>query len=342
MGQEFAFIFDIIIISLAIGMTFVGIKKGFTRVILEMLSLIAALVLAFLISEPIANGIYGEFIEKPLEKSIDENIGAAVELIEAEPFGNTDIDFDKIKVSDVPVGEIVPDYHGTGLAVMDLFDVDFSETGIENMNLGLFGIPENTDFSSVNAKTADFSMAEIEKYGLGKLITAQYLASSMIKSPISETLNGIISSVKEHLPMIFTDTNSENANVSSVRTVVMAMFDTKSSVKTALMDGIISPSCIIVIRSVAAIILFALFMIILSLICRAAGWINKIPVLGKVNALLGGAVGLCESAVISVLICIAVKMIVSMFGGTVIMFNETAINSTFVFKYIYYLDILSF
>lgn len=342
MGQEFAFVFDIIIIAAAVGMTFVGIRKGFARIIIEMLATVIALALAFFISEPIANGIYGEFIEKPLEKAVDEKIDGAEQLIDIKPFGETDLAFDKIKISDVPVTDIVPNYEGTGAAVMDLTDVDFSESGIEKLNLALFGVHDDVDFTSVNAKAANFSMTDIEKYGLGKLVTAHYLATCMVKSPVAETLGGMIDAVKNSLPMIFTEAGTESVNVSSVRTVVLAMIDTKSSAKTALMDGIISPACIIIIRSIVVILLFIVFAAILGIIARGAGFINKIPVIGKINSLLGGVAGLCEAAVIIVLFCLVTRLISSMFGGEVILFNDTAINSTFLFKSIYNLDFLNF
>ena len=342
MGQEFAFVFDIIIIAAAVGMTFVGIRKGFARIIIEMLATVIALALAFFISEPIANGIYGEFIEKPLEKAVDEKIDGAEQLIDIKPFGETDLAFDKIKISDVPVTDIVPNYEGTGAAVMDLTDVDFSESGIEKLNLALFGVHDDVDFTSVNAKAANFSMTDIEKYGLGKLVTAHYLATCMVKSPVAETFGGMIDAVKNSLPMIFTEAGTESVNVSSVRTVVLAMIDTKSSAKTALMDGIISPACIIIIRSIVVILLFIVFAAILGIIARGAGFINKIPVIGKINSLLGGVAGLCEAAVIIVLFCLVTRLISSMFGGEVILFNDTAINSTFLFKHIYNLDFLSF
>lgn len=342
MGQEFAFVFDIIIIAAAVGMTFVGIKKGFTRIIIEMLAAVISLVLAFIISEPIANGIYGQFIEKPLEQAVNEQIGGVEQIVDIKPFGETDLAFDKIKVSDVFVTEIQPDYEGTGAASMDLTNVDFSESGIEKLNLALFGVPNDVNFSSVNAKTANFTMTDIETYGLGKLVTAHYLASCMVKSPVGETLGGMIDAVKKTLPNIFTDASGEAVNVASVRTVVLAMIDTKSSVKTALMDGIISPACIIIIRSIIIILLFIVFTAILGLTARAAGFINKIPVLGKVNSLLGGIAGLCEAAVMIVVFCLITRLISSMFSGNVILFNDTAINSTFLFKHIYNLDFLSF
>lgn len=342
MGQEFAFVFDIIIAAAAVGMTFVGVRKGFARIIIEMLATVTAFALAFFISEPIANGIYGRFIEKPLENAIDEMIDGEEQLVEIKPFGETKLDFDKIKISDVPVTEVEPNYEGTGAAVMDLSDVDFSESGIEQLDLALFGVQDGEDFTSVNAKTANFSRTDIEKYGLGKLVTAHYLASCMVKSPVAETLGGMIDAVKNSLPMIFTDAGSESVNVSSARMVVLAMIDTKLSAKTALMDGIISPDCIIIIRSIVVVLLFIVFAAILGIITRGAGFINKVPVIGKVNSLLGGIAGLCEAAVIIVLFCLVTRLISSMFGGDVILFNDTAINSTFLFKRIYNLDFLSF
>ncbi|MBP1562721.1 MAG: CvpA family protein [Oscillospiraceae bacterium] len=341
MGQEFAFVFDIIIIAAAVGMTFVGIKKGFARIIIEMLTVVLSFALAFFISEPIANGIYSEFVQKPLESAVDEKIGGMEQLVEIKPFGETDMDFDKIKISDVPVNEIVPDYEGTGAAVMDLSDVDFTGSGIEKLNLSFFGV-KASDFSSVNAKTANFSMTDIETHGIGKLVTAHYLATCMAKSPIAETIGGVIDAAKKALPIAFNDAGTESVTVSSVRTVVLAMIDTKSSAKTALMDGIISPACTIIIRSIVVILLFIVFTFVFGIIARASGFINKIPVIGKINSLLGGIAGLLEAAIIIVVFCLMTKLISSMFAGDVILFNDTAINSTFLFKHIYNLDFLSF
>ena len=43
-----------------------------------------------------------------------------------------------------------------------------------------------------------------------------------------------------------------------------------------------------------------------------------------------------------VMLCLVTRLISSMVDGDVILFNDTAINSTFLFKRIYYLDFLNF
>ena len=70
--------------------------------------------------------------------------------------------------------------------------------------------------------------------------------------------------------------------------------------------------------------------------------INKIPVIGKANALAGALAGLCEGIIAVFVICLVTRFIVSLCGGNAILFNQTAIDSTFIFKRVYEVDFLNF
>ena len=108
------------------------------------------------------------------------------------------------------------------------------------------------------------------------------------------------------------------------------------------MEGIIEPNCTAVIRAILFIVIFTAAMIVLNVVIYLAGLINKIPVLGKANEFMGGVAGLLEGAAVVVIICVVTRFVVALCGGTnIILFNETAIESTFLFKHIYNLDLIS-
>lgn len=116
MGQEFAIVFDVAIVAVVVFFFFAGWKNGFAKVILGMVAVIAAFACAMIFSKPIAETVYGNFIEKPLTDQID---GAIDEGLRSMRLGGIpDIDFTKVEISGKPVTEVTPDYAGTGKAVL--------------------------------------------------------------------------------------------------------------------------------------------------------------------------------------------------------------------------------
>lgn len=343
MGHEFAFIFDIIVLALIVGFTFAGAKKGFAKVILEMGAVLIAFFCAITFSEPLAKTIYKSFVEKPAEEFLESNVEKFDELLNVEYFSAGNLDFDKVKIDGKYAEELQLDYAGTNSAVIDLTNktVDLSETGLEEIDLAFFGIEKGSDLSSVSIKTVEFTVNDVKKYGVGTLIAAQYIALNSVKSGAAEPLGDLLNELGKYLPAEFISGTSD-VTVSTARGVFLAMFETKSTAKNAIMEGIIEPNCIIIIRTILFVVIFALAMIILAIIIKLAGLLNKVPVIGAANAFLGGVAGLCEGAALVLVICVITRLIVSLCGADIILFNETAIESTFLFKYIYNMNFISF
>ncbi len=343
MGQDFAFIFDIIVIALLAGLTFAGAKKGFAKVVLEMAATVLALFLAVNLSEPVAKQIFVGFVKEPVENFFDENTEKFEEFLNVDFFASEELDFEKVKLNGEYAQNLEPNYAGTNSAVMDLTNmtIDLSETGLEEIDLTFFGIEKDADLTDVSVRTVEFSKDDINKYGIGKLVAAQYIASCSVKSGAAEPLGDMINELSKYLPSEFINGTS-GVTVSAIRGMILAMFDTRSSVRTAVLEGIIEPYCIIAIRTVTFIIIFILALVILNIVIKLAGLLNKVPILGKANEFLGGVAGLCEGAAIVLIICIITRFIVSMCSDDVILFNNAAIESTFLFKHIYNMDLISF
>ncbi|MGN1107895.1 MAG: hypothetical protein ACI4RK_00815, partial [Oscillospiraceae bacterium] len=70
--------------------------------------------------------------------------------------------------------------------------------------------------------------------------------------------------------------------------------------------------------------------------------VNKIPVIGKLNGFLGGCAGLIKGLLVVFVICIIVRFVVNASGGDAMLLNETAIGSTYLFKFFYNFEFLNF
>ena len=342
MGSQFAIVYDIIVLAVMAGMVFCGFRKGFASTVASLAAVFVAFFLAMTFSEPIADGLYKYVVEEPIEEAVDSTLDSTMGTIMLS--GMDDVDYSMVTVSGVPADEIEPKYEGTGKAVFDLSDLGLSGTGIENADLSLFGITADTDFSSVNARTAEFTMSEIESYGIGKLCVAQYIAANAVGSDFFDSLCEYTAAVGSVVPDFFGTAFSqiEGGSIAAVRSVVLNMIDSSSSVKEAIIGGMIEPSFIMGAQTVAFIVIFGVVCVVIELIAWGLKVVNKIPLLGKVNAFLGGVAGLIQGLITVFIICVAVRLVVTLSGGDMMFFNEMTINSTYIFGTMYNFDFLNF
>lgn len=340
MGQEFAIIFDAVIVVVVAGFFFAGWKNGFAKVILSMIASIAAFACAMIFSKPIAETFYRNVVAKPLTEQLDTAVSEGLRSLRLG--GITGIDYDKAAISGVPVTEAVIDYAGTDKAMFELLHVDLSETGMDVEDLKAIGLREDLDLTDLNGKNADFSRDDIERYGLGKLVTAQVIAVQLTQREDFADFNEIAAAVGKYIPAISGTMTSDTLGVNAARTLALKMLETNDTIRDTVMDGIIEPNCIILIRTIVFILIFSVVAIVLNLVANLTKVINKVPVIGKANALAGGLAGVCEGIVAVLVVCVVTRFIVTLSGGGTILFNRTTIDSTIVFKYIYDVDVLNF
>lgn len=340
MGKEFSFAFDIAVIAIPAVFAFVGLKRGFAKVVLGLVSTLVAFACAMALSGPIANAVYSNHIEKPIEEQIDK---VAKDKFSDLKFGNiSEIDFEKVKINGVLAGDIELDYAGTRKTAVDLSKLDLGDTGVTKDDFRKIGIIDETDLTKLNAKTAEFTMDDVEKYGLGKLAVSHYIAVNLIQLPIMKDFNSITEKVGKYLPGGFGGSSSENKGVSALRTIALNMFETKYSFKDAVMNGIVKPNSTLLIRTVAFAVIFLVVNLVLRIVTSAAKLVSKIPVIGKVNSLLGFILGLAEGIIAVFVVCLGIRLVVSLTGANMILFNQTSIDATFLFKWFYNFDFLNF
>lgn len=340
MGKEFSIVFDIAVIAIPLVFAFVGLKRGFAKVVLGLISTLVAFAAAMALSGPISSAIYSKYVEKPIADKLDDV--APPELDDLELGTVLKLDYDKVKINGVLVGEIELDYAGTRKTAVDLSKLDLSGTGLTKAALQKVGIKDEPDLSKLNAKTAEFTMDEVEEYGLGRLAVAQFIAVSLIKEPMMSGFDNIAEKVGEYLPGLLGDSSTDSKGVSALRTMALKMLDTDSNFKETVMNDIVKPNATLVIRTIVFGIIFLLVKIALSIVSAATKLVTKMPVIGKVNSLLGCILGLVEGIIAVFVVCLAIRLVVSLTGANMIMFNQTAIDSTFLFKWLYNFDFLNF
>lgn len=340
MGTEFAIVFDIAIAAIILSMFFSGYRKGFAKVILSMAAAVVAFAAAVMFSEPIAAGIYTRFIEEPVIETLDNTINSGFSAIKLDGF--TGLDYDKVKISGRAVTEIEINYEGSGNVTFDLTSLDLSETGLKVEDALKLGAEMNVNLSSVNARTANFTRNEIEKHGLGKLAVAQYAAVCLITSNSFEDFNGLFESAGKYLPNGMNYVSSDNIAVSAVRNITVSMLDTGDNLRDSLMNSIVRPNCLIIIRSIIFALIFATVCTAVGIIANATKLLDKIPVIGKANSILGGIAGACQGLVTVLIVCLATRLAVSLCGGNALIFNESVMGSTILFKFFYKAEFLNF
>lgn len=342
MGTEFSIVYDLVCAAVLIGMLFAGFKKGFASSVISLAAVFVAFACAMMFSAPITDALYVNIVEEPVESTVNAALDDAMEEFYLGDLSQ--LDYSKVKVGDVYVEEIKPDYTGTSKALFELSDVDLSETGIASADLTAIGIEKGIDFSSVNAKTAEFTMTDIERYGLGEMIVAQYISVNLHSSEIYKHFARFAQNVGKAVPLFFGDLSEEivDGSIPAVRSVVLIMQTTSVNAKDAMINGIVEPCCRIAVQTVTFGVIFIVVTILLNLLARLLEFVNKIPVIGGFNAFCGGVVGVAQALLTICVICLAVRMITVLTGGTVMFFNNAAIESTYVFRYFYNFDILNF
>lgn len=342
METQYAFIFDIITVALIVGMLFAGAKKGFASAVISAAAVIVAFACAMSFSSPITQSLYKAIVEEPLEKAVDEKLDEAMSAVSLR--GISSLDYEAVLVSGTRADEVELDYGGTGKVIVDLTSLDLSKTGIAQADLSAFGVLPDTDFTNVSAKTAEFTRADIEEHGLGKMAFAQYLAVCMQGSDFLEPFTEFTEQIGETLPVIFGNKaqSISNGSADALRSVVLVMLETSVNAKEAVIGGIIEPCFIMIMRNVVFVVIFVAVIVALGVLASLLKFVNKLPVLGKFNVVAGALLGAAEGAVAVFVVCLIVRMIVSLTGGNMMLLNEMAIEETYLFRFFYNLDFLNF
>lgn len=342
MGTEFFWFYDVILAAILIGMMFIGAKKGFVRMVLRLCAFAASFVIALMISNGVSGWIYDSFISKPLEQTISTSINDALGDNVVTQIGKIDMEKAKINGKSIDSLELKAD-DKAGKVTVNLGNVNLSNTGISKVDLTSFGVDKNIDYSNINLGSVQIYESDIEKYGIENMILTEVLAQNIKNSAIADSVNEIIDKVGETVPALdLKGKTIEDLDSGTINSVVVSVVQSSGNPGKAVLDNVAKPVVLVPLRTIIFVVLFILIFIILSILIKATSVINKLPLIGQLNSLLGGVAGLLQGLVIVFIVVIIAHMAVELTNNTLIFLNDMTINKSFAFSKIYNFSFLDF
>ena len=184
------------------------------------------------------------------------------------------------------------------------------------------------------------------------IIAAQMIFDAFIKPPVKKSLVNLFTggSAGESLAVQLEEIVGKipqpvlqllGIDSSSVMEFDMTVSGAAEKLSTEVVNQIIAPVILLFLKA----LLFVVFFVILSFVARRVvnvlGFVNKVPLLGPANAVLGGVLGAGKGLIVFSLVSVALAVAVYLTGGENPFLNEKVINSTFLYRYIYNFSILS-
>lgn len=164
---------------------------------------------------------------------------------------------------------------------------------------------------------------------------------SSIQEQIEATgLNDIATGITgafESLPSYITDTIAAlGITPSAVAAQLTGDGLTAESVAASVVDVAVKPAMLTMLRSVFHVILFVILLFVVRRIARLCGFVNKIPLVGDLNIVLGGAFGLLKGVVWVLFLCTVVSLLQPMLQEVWPFFNDETIESSYLFRFVYH------
>lgn len=341
MGTEFFWFYDFILVAILICMMFIGAKKGFVRMVLSLCAFAASFVIALMISNSVSGWIYDSFISKPLEQTISTSINDALGDNVVTQIGK--IDMEKAKINGKSIDSLELKADKAGKVTVNLGNVNLSNTGISKVDLTSFGVDKNVDYSNIDLGSVQIHESDIEKYGIENMILTEVLAQNIKNSEVADSVNKIIDKISETVPALdLKGKTIDDIDGGTINSVVVSVVQSSGNPGKAVLDNVAKPVVLVPLRTIIFVVLFILIFIILSIVIKATSVINKLPLIGKLNSLLGGVAGLLQGLVIVFIVVIIAHMAVELTNNTLIFLNDMTINKSFAFSKIYNFSFLDF
>ncbi|MCL1880717.1 MAG: hypothetical protein FWF76_00905 [Oscillospiraceae bacterium] len=348
MGIQFFWFYDVILVGILIGVIYRCTRQGFVLGITNLVGTLLGFAIALGISAPVASHIYDRFISPNVVEQISYMTESGQSDNSALAAFNTlrEVDMARAYIDGVPLGSFlsakVDNVLGEPLK-LELASVDLSQTGITEGDLRFFGLEANLDFSEfspVNVGNIDMTPAELARYDIADVILARAVSRRINERAVTSyetltrNLNDTIPSVSRVI---------SQGGIDVVSSLLLNVINNNAgSLEEAIDRYMVRPITMLPFRILVFSIVFALISVVISWVSRSMQIVDYIPLVGKVNTVLGGMLGLIMSTLIIFMMVIAVRATVSLTGDNLIFINNVAIEQTYIFRHVYSLSFLNF
>jgi len=339
MGLQFFWFYDILIVAIFLAVVYRCTRAGFASVLVSFAGIFLAFAFALMLSAPIANAVYDSAVKPGVVEKIDYSENETSMSTAFDTLRNTDMSKAVIRGQSMEefTASLEPDE--SGKVHMDLTNVDLSRTGIMSGNLEFFGINDISDFNALNLGRVDISPSMYANNEVHDIILARAVSQQIANKAHAnhEQLNGILDSTIPGFSRVAT------GSTDLISMLIIGIINSESdSLYSAIDDNLVKPVLIVPIRTLLFVIIFAIVSIVVSFVAKALRIINKIPILGRLNSLLGGVLGSVRAVVVIFMVCLGVRVLISLTSNNILILNTMTIDETYIFQYFYYLRFLNF
>lgn len=151
-----------------------------------------------------------------------------------------------------------------------------------------------------------------------------------ISGSIAEKTDALL----DGIPAVFKNATKIFGETDASETVEEKMNEEGKSIATTLEENVIAPAAKSVIQIILFIVLFFVLAFLIKRLAFLANIFNKLPLVGKVNRLLGAAAGLLEGIVIVFVATSVIYILMFLIGEKFPITNEM-INESLLFKFFF-------
>ena len=108
-----------------------------------------------------------------------------------------------------------------------------------------------------------------------------------------------------------------------------------ATISAGIVDTVVTPIAIGLVRVVVFFIMFGVLMAIVNTAAGLLRTVNRIPLIGPLNEILGGVLGALQGMLYVFAVSAVLWFLLSAAGGTLGPFTNTAIDQTVLFRYFY-------
>lgn len=110
------------------------------------------------------------------------------------------------------------------------------------------------------------------------------------------------------------------------------------TISVSIADTVLYPVLYMLMQSISFLLLFIACTVLVRCLSRALQKVDRLPLIGSVNALLGAAMGLVEAVVVIFVAVAAVRLLLELTGGFSWL-NASIIEGTYLFRLFYHFDL---
>ncbi len=163
-----------------------------------------------------------------------------------------------------------------------------------------------------------------------------------LTNPQSVDVSIIVNQFLESLPKIFSSSLIAYFGGSQeiVNNITESTTGAVNNLGILVADTIAKPIITGLLQTISCIIVFFICIFIVKLVSKLFGGFYAVPILGTVNSVLGGIVGVAQAAIWLFVLGVIGKMIISFTANSLTYFNIDIINNTYLYNFFYHLKFI--